>query len=1359
MDFGLGLVLTLTDNATSGLQNAVNSLNQLTETASNASSSLTGMAQLGAFSVVADQMGTKLIGAGNGVLSMFTNLLGKVQQVGSDFEGFRITLNALYGDEQKAEEQIGKLLDFSIKSPFEVNDVKDMLVVLKSQGIDAFQMMSNEAENFQQENLAWISDLMAFKPDVPAQRWKLALTNYLGSGEAKMLRNLLDMGQIDQILGHEIGETAEERMNDIREIVEKNNLQGLAEQLSVSWTGVASNVSDAYTKIYKAVADNGVFDKLKQSFMSVSGVFLSMDNDQLEALGKTLADGLNLIVEPITIVADKVNTLIGKIVELCQTHPEVVKWGMVIVAVAGGLLVFAGVALKVMSAMGMMTIGLTQFGNAFSSIGALIKSGSLKIIGSLIPMSLTIGLIYLAWKTDFGGIKTMLTDFVTNVRTSFSEARNASSMGVNGMMGVVTQLESKNNFWSNFTVGLIKVKTAWDILKDAWSDYTISDELYEKMNALGLRPLVEAILDFKWRFDHFIQGFMEGWNRVSNFVRGVFDNIRTAFKGTFLGDMLDGLTKFFQLLTNNDPESWRKVGVVVGELAAVLLPLSRVMKIFNKVTTGGGILSRIFGGSKAGGAGGIAGGSGGGILSNPMQALKTVGSLAILIGGFVGLVEALGALSKVPGFNDFLDNGAKTLAKLSESLIGASIIAGALGLLSKGLSVAQVTPTVALKGIADMAILIGGLDVLILALGALQSIPGFSDFLSTGVNVINSLFDVLRSMFDIKVIGTIALMSALGVVPIPVAAAGVANLAILLGGLSALIEAFGLLSEIPGFNEFLEKGGDTLSLLFEQLGKCVGAVIGGIGEGITASLPDIGTNIANFGTNVKPFFDMTSGVDFDGVSKFAGAFAALIGALTVEKLTSFITGGVDLPAVGTQLSGFAENGATFFSTVADIPENGFSNAEKMFGALDGLNNYSFKSGGALQAITGELALDQVGTQLSSFATNGATFFESVANVPENAFTQADKMFASLEGLNNYSFKSGGLAQLFTGSLDIAGIGTQLSSFATNASTFFSTVSTIPEAGISGAVSIFEALGGLDAYEFKSGGLAQLFTGSFDIADVGEQLSDFAENAATFFSTAATVSDTGLSNGASMLGILATVGDNQGVIDAMGASWGSLSSVGQDLADFATNSADFFTAAEAFSPDTSTKATSMLGIMNSLSSIPDGTKELKNVGKNLSAFASNAANFFTLVSGLDDATVSRGSQMATMITELTTTLQNVGNQNFDMSAITTQLTDFATTLTTFATQVGEMPDFSKLSEFTTSLSGFGSAVTTASTAVTSSFDNIVTSSGNLQTAISTDFTGMQTTVTTSWTTMNTTTTTAMSTMSSSVSTSFSTINSS
>lgn len=396
MDFGLGLVLSLTDNATAGLNNAVNSLNTLTQVAENASQSLNSLASLSAFSAVSNQIGGSFIKAGGSILGVFTTLLGKVQQTGSEFESFRMTLNNLYGDSQKAENAISQLLDFSIKSPFEVGEVKDMLIVLQSQGIDAFENITNSITGARQETLSWIADLMAFKPDVQTARWKLAITNYLGSGDSRALRNVLDMGKIDEILGHGIGDTTEERMNDLVEIVEKKNLYGLADNLSHTWQGVASNISDAFTKIYKSIADNGVFDKLKASFMGLSGAILSLDNDQLEALGKTLAEALNIIVTPITYISEKLNNLINSIINLCQTNPEIVKLGVVITAIVGALVVLAGISLKFMSALGMISIGLTTFSTSFKAVSGLLKSGSLKILSSLIPLTAALGLMYLA---------------------------------------------------------------------------------------------------------------------------------------------------------------------------------------------------------------------------------------------------------------------------------------------------------------------------------------------------------------------------------------------------------------------------------------------------------------------------------------------------------------------------------------------------------------------------------------------------------------------------------------------------------------------------------------------------------------------------------------------------------------------------------------------------------------------------------------------------------------------------------------------------------------------------------------------------------------------------------------------------
>lgn len=585
MDFGLGLILSFTDNATAGINNAVNSLNQLTEVAGNASASLNQMASLSALSVVTDQMGDSFLKAGGGILSFFQTLLGNVQSTGSDFENFRITLNSLYGDAEKAENAIGKLLDFSIESPFEVEDVKDMLIVLQSQGIDAFDNITGSITGTHKETLSWIADLMAFKPDEATSRWKRALTNYIGSAQPLMLRNILDMGSIEEILGHEMGSTVEERMNDIMEIVEKKNLTGLAENLSLTWTGVSSNISDAFTKLYKAISDNGVFEKLKSSLMSVSGAILTLDNEQIEAFGKTIAEGLNLIVTPITKISEKINSLINKFIELCQTRPEIIKWGMVFGAIVGVLLVFIGVVLKVTSAMSGLSLMLLTFGKSFKDIGTLIRTGSLKILGTLLPLATAIALFAFAWKNDFAGIRTNVTEFVKGVVGAFKTAKQSISGSVEDLTSSLNDLRSKGDFFSNLTIGIMKVMMAIQALSDCWNDNELSEENYLKAKELGILPLIEAILDLKYKFEFFKQGFLDGWReigeRIKSMLQGFLDNV----EGTALESLVDNLTEFLQKLASGDTQAWYDFGQSFADFTLKALIFFEALSIFKKVLT------------------------------------------------------------------------------------------------------------------------------------------------------------------------------------------------------------------------------------------------------------------------------------------------------------------------------------------------------------------------------------------------------------------------------------------------------------------------------------------------------------------------------------------------------------------------------------------------------------------------------------------------------------------------------------------------------------------------------------------------------------------------------------------------------
>ena len=85
MDFGLGLILSFTDNASAGMNNAIQSLGNLTsiaESASNSMNSLNDTATLMAVNQSATMLGNSLTNAGGRILGFLQNQVNGIQSVG-----------------------------------------------------------------------------------------------------------------------------------------------------------------------------------------------------------------------------------------------------------------------------------------------------------------------------------------------------------------------------------------------------------------------------------------------------------------------------------------------------------------------------------------------------------------------------------------------------------------------------------------------------------------------------------------------------------------------------------------------------------------------------------------------------------------------------------------------------------------------------------------------------------------------------------------------------------------------------------------------------------------------------------------------------------------------------------------------------------------------------------------------------------------------------------------------------------------------------------------------------------------------------------------------------------------------------
>ena len=609
MDFGLGLVLSFTDNASSGIQNAVNSLNQLTETASNASSSLTGMAQLGAFSVVTNQLGSSFVSAGQSILSTFTQIIGKVNETGQTLMYAENQLDKLYeGSSRTGKDVLGDISQYAKQSIFEFEDLIPVVTMLKANGIEAFDMIASSTGKANQTLMDYAADLAAFNPQMRnaygtgIKAAMGALNEYIAEGNAMSLKRGASL-DITSILGEDKGATIEERSRQVADLMEKLNMVGMTAQLAETPMVKLSNMSDTLFQFLGMIAQSGVYDK----FNDIIGVFADFINnipsDELQAVANSIGSALADLLKPIEWLAEKIVTLARGFKDLVSNNPEIAKFVILGTALTGVLLLLSGIALKVASSIGMLTIGLNSFGGSFSTITTLLKGGAMKILGTLLPLTATIGLVYLAWKSDFGGIRTLLTQFISNIRGAFDTARQALNMNVNDMMITVNNLQNTGDFWSNITVGLIKIGTLWQALSDAWNDYTLSEDVYLKCKELGILPLVEAILNLKYRFDLFKEGFIQGWRDISTRVQSFIEGIAVKCKGTIFEDTITGATEFFQLLSSGDADAWYQFGYSFAEFTAKAIAFWAVFKVVDgiigkviKVSTAIGGIGRVLSG-------------------------------------------------------------------------------------------------------------------------------------------------------------------------------------------------------------------------------------------------------------------------------------------------------------------------------------------------------------------------------------------------------------------------------------------------------------------------------------------------------------------------------------------------------------------------------------------------------------------------------------------------------------------------------------------------------------------------------------------------------------------------------------------
>lgn len=349
------------------------------------------------------------------------------------------------------------------------------------------------------------------------------------------------------------------------------------------------------------------------------------------------------------------------------------------------------------------------------------------------------------------------------------------------------------------------------------------------------------------------------------------------------------------------------------------------------------------------------------------------------------------------------------ISKLGEAILAFTQVIGdcapaiadaLLKLLSEALaSLATYTPQIA-NSLFDL--LIGVLDVLAARM---------PELIVATVQVIGAFFqgvvDALKNVDTTSLLqGTIAvallsgLMFALSAVAglIPGAMAGVLGMGVVVGELALVLAAIGALAQIPGLSWLISEGGNFLQTIGTAIGQFVGGIVGGVAQGVTSALPQIGADLSAFMANAQPFIDGAKSVDatmLEGVKAIASAVLALTAADIVESLASFITGGSSLADFGKQLVPFGESMKAYGESVAGVNPEAITASAKAAKALAEMANVIPNEGGIVAWFAGENSIASFADKLPTLGKGLSAFSESVSDVNATNILAAAKSAKTL----------------------------------------------------------------------------------------------------------------------------------------------------------------------------------------------------------------------------------------------------------------------------------------------------------------------------------------------------------------------------
>lgn len=547
------------------------------------------------------------------------------------------------------------------------------------------------------------------------------------------------------------------------------------------------------------------------------------------------------------------------------------------------------------------------------------------------------------------------------------------------------------------------------------------------------------------------------------------------------------------------------------------------------------------------------------LLTAPAM-LGLTGLLSVAALFMVGMT-LLGGIMSIPGVADLMSQGiglADTLSAVIAKLCGAFLQLTAMTVLAP----------IVMVGASAILIAVTELAAVFWAIGGIATIPSVMENITTAGELATALTNAVGNF-----VGAFEIVSYMGVLA-PLAIVGSLALTEVFTVLTATLVTVGALMElIPNAEEFVSKGATVLAQVGEALGNFVGKFIGGAISSIAATLPEVGTNLSTFMTNVQGFVDGAKNIGGDVTSGLSNLFSAVLylaGAEIISSITDFLGLGDIWKTLGTRLSSLGDALVDFNDKIKDVKTVKMNSAIDAIESVVGIAKSLNENQSLFDRIFKKDNFSKFCESLSSFATGIKDFGEKANDVSK--YTGAMKRVAAAidpvvtiaKDLTNNETVIDKLAP----KSGLEKFGTALAEFAKGIAAYgeeaekskdytnsMKAVAKAIEPTVDLAIKIMQSEDAIDKLSEKTG-----------LQRFGESLDEFATGISTYGKTAMTmVLFFGPMKAAAeaiepVVDLAIKLNDNETVIDDIGKNETALSKFGASLTTFATGMVDFGAAA-------------------------------------------------------------------------------------------------------------------------------------------------------------------------------------------------------